>query len=219
MTELKTITKDSWTNAQAFALAAVSLLLGVCGGWVVRRATTSREPVAQQMGVVPAPAMPATEASPISLGPMSPLPSPEDLKKTADNEAAPLLEQIRSDPTNASLLAKLGNVYYDAKQYPAAIDYYERSLKLQPADASVRTDLGTAYWYSGNADTAIRQFDKALSYEPSNADTLFNLGIVQWQGKHDKKAAATAWQKLLHSNPGYANRDKVQQLIAQTAVK
>ena len=216
MTELKTTSTDTWTPTQAFALAAVSLLLGVCGGWIVRRATASPAPVAQQAVVTSSPVEAPSALRPSSLGgPLAAVPSAEDLKKAADSEAAPLLEQLKSAPTDAGLLARVGNVYYDAKQYPQAIDYYQRSLKSQPAYTSVRTDLGTAYWYSGSADTAIAEFNKALSYEPTKADTLFNLGIVEWQGKKDAKNAVAAWQKLLQANPGYANKDKVQQLIAE----
>ena len=217
MTELKTTSTDTWTHTQAFSLAAVSLLLGVCGGWIVRRATAAPTPAAQQAVVAPAPA--DTTASPLppsSLGgPMSAIPSADDLKKAAESEAAPLLDQLKSAPTDAGLLARIGNIYYDAKQYPQAIDYYERSLKSQPADTSVRTDLGTAYWYNGEADAAITQFNKALTFDPNKADTLFNLGIVKWQGKKDAKGAIAAWQKLLETNPGYAEKDKVQQLMAQ----
>lgn len=114
------------------------------------------------------------------MDPLAVIPYADDLRKAVDSEAAPLLEQLKSSPTDAGLLARLGNIYYDAKQYPQAIDYYERCLKSQPVDTSVRTDLGTAYWYKGDADTAIMEFNKALSYEPTKADTLFNLGIVKW---------------------------------------
>lgn len=143
------------------------------------------------------------------------MPSPQQLKGAADTQAAPLLLQLKAEPANAGLLANLGNIYYDAKQYPAAIEYYERSLKLQPADTSVRTDLGTAYWYTGNADTAIAEFNKALSYNPQKADTLFNLGIVKWQGKKDGPGAVAAWKKLLETNPAYPDKEAVLQLMAQ----
>jgi tetratricopeptide (TPR) repeat protein len=142
-------------------------------------------------------------------------PSAQDLKQAADTQAAPLLEQLKADPTNVGVLAQLANLYYDAKQYPIAIGYYESSLKSAPSNTSVRTDLGTAYWYNGDADTAITQFNKALTYEPNKADTLFNLGVVKWQGKKDAPGAVAAWQKLLDTNPGYANKEKVLQLIAQ----
>jgi len=216
MTEIKTTSTDVWTPTQAFALAAVALLLGVCGGWIARRATSSPVATPSQAATAPVPQAMPPQPAPISLTPEAALPSAADLKKAADTEAAPLLAQLKAAPANAGLLAKLGNIYYDAKQYPEAIDYYERALKAEPRDTSVRTDLGTAYWYNGDPDSAIIQFNKSLTYEPNKADTLFNLGIVKWQGKKDARGAVAAWQKLLDTNPGYANKSQVEQLIAQT---
>jgi len=217
MTEFKTTSTDTWTPTHAFALAAVSLLFGICGGWIIRRATASPAPSAPQAVEAQVPAAASSSVPPSPLGPS--LPSPAELKKAVDSEAAPLIEKLKSAPTDTALLTQLGNLYYDAKQYPQAIDYYERSLKLQPADTSVRTDLGTAYWYNGDADAAIAQFNRALSYDPTKADTLFNLGIVEWQGKKNGKDAVAAWQKLLEANPAYSNREQVQQLIAQAQGK
>jgi tetratricopeptide (TPR) repeat protein len=213
VSELKTTTSTTWTNGQAFALAAVSLLLGVCGGMLIHKFTAGPTPV--QTVSAPLPAAQPGQPRPANFGSAGELPSTQDLKQAADAQAAPLLEQLKASPTNAALLAQVGNLYYDAKQYPAAIEYYERSLKAQPTDTSVRTDLGTAYWYNGDADTAIAQFNKALSYEPTKSDTLFNLGIVKLQGKKDPPGAIAAWQKLLDNNPGYQNKDQVLQLIAQ----
>ncbi len=119
------------------------------------------------------------------------------------------------DSNNAGLLANIGNIYYDTQLYPTAIEYYQRSLKIQPSNAGVRTDLATAFWYTGSADTAIEEFNKALSYEPNKSNTLFNLGIVKWQGKMDVNGAVAAWQKLLDTNPDYEAKDKVVQLMAQ----
>ena len=212
MTELKTTTNTYWTTTQAFALAAVSLVLGLCGGLLIRKATAPTA-TAQTVSVPGQAATPAASVPP-NFGSMAE-PSAQELKQAADTQAAPLLARLKTEPTNATLLANLGNIYYDAKQYPQAIEYYERSLKSQPADTSVRTDLGTAYWYNGDADTAIAQFQKSLTYQPTKADTLFNLGIVELQGKKDAKKAIAAWQKLLDTNPGYPNKEKVLQLIAQ----
>ena len=215
MTELKTTTTNTWSSTQAFALAAVSLLLGVCGGWLIRSSFATPASAPAQVGSSTAPAVPPGQSTPPNFGSLAGTPSAQELKQAADSQAAPLLDQLKADPTNSGILAQLGNLYYDAKQYPAAIDFYERSLKSQPSNTSVRTDLGTAYWYNGDADTAITQFNKALIYEPTKADTLFNLGIVKWQGKKDGQGAIAAWQKLLDTNPGYANKEKVLQLIAQ----
>lgn len=213
MTALKTTTSDSWSITQTAALAAVSLLLGICGGWIIRRSLATPAPVATQS--MSAPVVAPGEVAEPNFGSLRGVPSAQELKQAADTQAAPLLAQLQADPTNGGILTQVGNLYYDAKQYPTAIEYYERALKTQPADTSVRTDLGTAYWYNGDADTAIAQFNKALTYDPIKADTLFNLGIVKWQGKKDAQGAIAAWQKLLDTNPGYANKDNVLQLIAQ----
>ena len=59
----------------------------------------------------------------------------------------------------------------------------------------------------------VLRLHKALTYEPSKADTLFNLGVVEFQGKYDVKKAIATWQKLLDTDPGYENKEKVLQLI------
>ncbi|HZQ23350.1 MAG TPA: tetratricopeptide repeat protein [Terriglobales bacterium] len=197
-------TSENWTTLQAYTFAVICLLIGIGSGWFLRG---SQNPVAA------ASVEAASTAAPGGTG--SQPPTAEQMKKMADTQAAPLLEQLNSDPLNADLLARIGNIYYDTQQYPAAIEYYQRVLKAQPSNTGVRTDLATALWYTGDADTAITEFNKALSYEPNKANTLFNLGVVKWQGKMDISGAVAAWQKLLQTNPNYENKAKVQELIAQ----
>ncbi|HEX8817217.1 MAG TPA: tetratricopeptide repeat protein [Terriglobales bacterium] len=202
----KNTVAPKWTTLQAYTLAVVCLLLGIAGGWLFRGSQSS----------APAPES-AAAAAPNSpgMGGASAQPSPEQMKQMADTQAQPLLEKLKSDPTNADLLTSIGNVYYDTQVYPTAINYYQQALKAQPSNTGVRTDMATAYWYTGDADTAIAEFKKSLSYDPNKANTLFNLGIVQWQGKMDINDAVANWQKLLDTNPNYENKDKVLDLIAQ----
>jgi tetratricopeptide (TPR) repeat protein len=203
--EKKISSAEQWTSVQAYALAVVCLLVGVAGGWFVRG---SQAPGTSEIQNVAASTQPTPSAS-------SSQPSPEEMRRMADKQAEPLMAKLQTDSKNADLLSSIGNVYYDAQQFPVAIEYYERSLKTKPKDSSVRTDMATAYWYLGNADTAIAEFNKALSDEPNKANALFNLGVVQWQGKMDVEAALATWQKLLDSNPNYENKDKLLELIAQ----
>lgn len=194
-------TSDQWTSMQAYTLAVVCLLVGIAGGWFIRGSAPAGASVES-----------ASASAPADSGSQ---PSDARMKQMAETQAAPLIEKLKSSPEDATLLAQIGNVYYDAQQYPAAIEYYQRSLKIAPQDTSVRTDMGTAQWYTGNADAAIEQFNLALKYEPTKANTLFNLGIVKWQAKMDVDGAVEAWQKLLAANPNYEAKDKVQQLLDQ----
>lgn len=203
MTDANPSSNTQWTSVQAYVLAVICLLVGIAGGWLVRGSQS------------PAAAVPNVAGTSAVEPAGSQMPSPEQLKAMAETQAAPLIEKLKTDPANADLLAAIGNTYYDAQQYPAAIDYYGRALKVNPADAGVRTDMGTAYWYMGNADTAIAEFDKALSAEPNKANTLFNRGLVKWRGKMDIKGAVADWEKLLATNPNYEGKDKVEQMIAE----
>jgi len=205
MSDNKARASNQWTGVQAYSFALVCLVVGVASGWILRvpNASASGQTAKQSMSAANSP---TTSQSPHAASPMN---------GTPDTLVAPMLEQLKSDPKNADLLAQIGNTYYDAKQFPAAIDYYERSLQVRPAEVSVRTDLGTAYWYTGNADTAIQQLNQALTYDANYANALFNLGVVKWQGKQDGKGALAAWQKLLDTNPNYENKDKVLEFMSQ----
>jgi len=198
---------QQWTSVQAYTLAVVCLLVGIAGGWLIRGSQSSSAATPETAA--------ASDSAAGQGGSGTQAPSAAQMQQMAATQAAPLLEKLKSDPENVDLLTGIGNVYYDAQQYPTAIDYYQRVLKKQPANTGVRTDMGTAYWYMGNADAAIAEFNKSLSYEPDKANTLFNLGIVEWQGKMDVNAAVAAWQKLLNTNPNYEGKDKVLELMAQ----
>jgi len=199
-----------WTRERAALLAVVCLLAGIAGGWSIR-ASRSAVPAAKVSDA----AVPAAHGTG---GEASPAPQANDsahLKDMADTQAAPLLDKLNSDPNNPDLLSSVGNLYYDAHQYPAAVDYYARALKASPSDAAVRTDMGTAFWYMGNADRALAEFDKALGFAPNNANTLYNRGLVRWKGKMDTAGAIADWEKLLATNPQYEGKAQVERMLAE----
>src|SRR5215470_10885532 len=197
-------TSNSWTSFQAYALSVLCLAIGLASGWFI---CGSQAPAA--VTATSASAVLAEEGMGVGQ------PTTEQLRRMADKQAAPLLDALQKDQSNPELLAKIGNVYYDAQQFSVAIDYYQRALKAKPADASIRTDMATAYWYTGSADTAISELNRALADEPNKPNALFNLGIVQWQGKMDIQGALTTWQRLLDTNPNYEGKAKVVELMAQ----
>jgi len=203
MTDTNRTARVQWTRNRAVLLAAVCLGAGIAGGWGIRGTQTPVSTGSTQAGTVSAPA--GTRAGQA--------PSPAEWKEMADAKAAPLLDKLKSDPGNPDLIASIGNVYYDAQQYPIAVDYYGRVLKARPSDAAVRTDMATAYWYMGNTEAAIAEFNNALHYAPNNPNTLFNLGLVELRGKKDASDAIADWDKLLAANPNYGEKDKVNQMI------
>ena len=196
---------SGWTSTQAYVMAVICLMVGIAVGYLVRGSSTADSSAAPTAAAQ----MPASDTQATSQV------SPQQLKQMADKAAEPLLQQLKTTPNDASLLARVGDVYYDAQQFNEAVDYYGRSLNITPTNTSVRTDMGTAYWYLGNPDRAIEEFHTVLKAEPNKANALMNLGIVLWQGKMDINGAIAAWQKLLDTNPNFENRGQIEQMIAQ----
>jgi cytochrome c-type biogenesis protein CcmH/NrfG len=206
----------SFTNVQAYTLAVITLVIGIAVGYFAR-GSAPPSPSTAETAQTASPA-PASGGAP-NMGPgllpgigntqPQDAPSPETVAKAAE----PLLAELKASPSNFDTLAKLGNLYYDSRMFPQAIEYYKKALQVQPNNADVRTDMGTAYWYGGDADKAIENFNKSLAIRPNHPGTLYNLGLVTWQGKKDPKGAIVVWEKLLATNPNYEQKDQVQMLI------
>jgi tetratricopeptide (TPR) repeat protein len=195
--------RENWTSAQAYILAVFCLVLGVALGYLFRG---SASPAAET----------AAAAVPASAGQDTPTqaqPTPEQQKAMLDEALAPLLATLKTNPDDVDTIVKVGNLYFDGRQYPEAIKYYQLAAKSQPKNADLLTDLGTSLWYTGDADGAIAEFQKALKYQPDHPGTLFNLGIVRWQGKSDPKGAVEAWEELLQKNPDYPQKQQLQEYI------
>ncbi len=212
-TRSNTSSAVTWTSSQAYTMAVLCLVIGVGVGWFLRGSQSPATPPAGSTTTTSQTSGGMNPANPFGNQPSA---SPQDLKRMADAQAAPLLARLSSNPNDAGALTELGNIYFDTKQYKDAIDYYSRVLKLQPTNTNVRTDMGIAYWEGmRDADRAIAEFNTALKYEPTKPQTLQSMGIVKWQGKSDVKGAVAAWQKLLETNPTYEKRADIQQLITQ----
>ena len=207
MAQSKTPSASSagWTSIQAYVLATICLVVGIAVGYLLRGSAGS-DSRPQPSAAATAPAdMPATGGQP----------TPEQLKHMADKQAEPILAQLQNSPNDPKLLATAGNMYYDAQQYQAAIEYYDRALRVEPKNANVRTDMGTAYFYLGDSNRALQEFQTALKDDPKHAQTMFNMGMVQWQGKGDAPAAVATWEKLLKTVPDYPERAKVEEMLAK----
>ena len=120
-------------------------------------------------------------------------------------DSAAIVQQMEimaaQNPQDFDVRLKLANFLYDQKQYPKAIEWYQRALELDPKNVDARTDLGTAYFYMGRPQDALREYDKALAIDPKHGATLLNAIVVNLQGTHDIAAAQKAWDRLYKLNP------------------
>jgi tetratricopeptide (TPR) repeat protein len=194
----------SWNNVQTYTMAVICLILGTAAGYLLHApAAANASTTTSKVAPSPAPANPGAS-----------MPSAMDMKRMADKTVAPLLEQLRKNPQDADLLAKIGRAYMAAQQYQSAQQYYERSAAAKP-QADRLNELSFVYVKLGDLDKAIATLNQAHKLEPKNGAVLYNLGYFEWKGKADPQAAIAAWKAFLKADPKSPKRAQVEQMLAQ----
>jgi cytochrome c-type biogenesis protein CcmH/NrfG len=195
---------QTWNSAKAYTMAVIALILGLAVGYLVHTPSDART-LGPAATVTPRPAPGAG---------MGRMPSADDMKRMADKQVAPLLEELQKNPKDADLLSKIGQSYLVAQQFQPAQTYLEQSASLQ-ANSENLNALSFVYYSTGDVDKAIATLNRALKIDPRNPKILFNLGVFEWRGKSDPKAAIDAWQTFVKTNPNDPKRPEVDKMIAQ----
>jgi len=175
-------------RADAIVFGIAGSLFGLIIGWVL--GTQNATGTAQL-------AAPVAQAAPATAG----APAAQQAVPLDQTRVQALQTVAEKDPKNIESRVQLGNMFFDAEQYPQAITWYEQALALNPADANVSTDLGVAYYYTNQPDRALAQFDKSLATDPRHIKTLLNVGIVRAFGKNDLPGASKAWEEVVALSP------------------
>lgn len=183
-------------RADAIVFGIAGALFGIIVGWVLGSQQTARiaretAPVAQT-----APAAQQQQQPPQSQA------VPLDPARVKALEAA-----AGQNAKDVQSRVQLGNMYFDAEQYPQAITWYEQAIALNPNDPNVSTDLGVAFYYTNQPDRALQQFDHSLAVDPKHIKTLLNVGIVRAFAKQDFPGAARAWQQVVDLAPNSPEGD------------
>ena len=192
-----------WPTRHVSVLAVVSLTVGLVAGYLLlggARANTAKPVVAAAAPKTPGVHPPTTM---------------EQMKAMADRKAAPLLEKLNANPTDAATLGQLGALYGSAHQFPQSAKYYRKALESDPKNLGARTQLASSLYYGGEVDEALKQLQQVLKTNPKNANALFNLGMMKWKGQDDAAGAIATWQELLRSNPNLDRKSTVEQMIAE----
>ena len=176
-------------RADSIVFAVAGVLFGVIVGWVLgsqqaRSTVPVAAPVAQAQAAAGQGAPPGSQAVPLD-----------------QDRVRALTSVAEQNPKDAQPRVQLGNMFFDAEQYPQAISWYEQAVAINPQDPNLSTDLGVAYYYTNQSDKAIQQFEHSLSLDAKHTKTLLNMGIVRAFGKQDLAGAAEAWQQVIAIAP------------------
>jgi tetratricopeptide (TPR) repeat protein len=97
-----------------------------------------------------------------------------------------LLKALDIKPTSVPVLSKLGFIYLRDKNYPQAIDTYQKVAELDSQLPNAFFNLGYIYAVTENYPKAKEMYAQVIQMEPEFLDeALFNLAMVQEQlGEH-----------------------------------
>jgi tetratricopeptide (TPR) repeat protein len=100
-------------------------------------------------------------------------------------------------------LTQRGRALASSKDYPQAIDSFNRAIEIDPGYAPAYHGRGLAYLDQGDRDRAIADFGEAIRLAPSDARARYHRGVAYSRaGDYDR--ALTDFGEAIGLNPGYA---------------
>jgi len=72
-----------------------------------------------------------------------------------------------------------GDVLYEQGDIYAAIDEFQKALKIDPSNVNVYNSIGVCYGVAKAYDEAMESFKTAMQLDPSEVMPLYNAGIVE----------------------------------------
>ena len=112
-----------------------------------------------------------------------------DLKKAADE-----------NPSDTVKIKQYAEFAAAAHQKDAAIEYFNKILKIDPERSDIRFSISYVYYLNKDFDKAEENLNKILSYDKNNLNAKYNIGAVEANRGNSAKAK-TIWTELAEKHP------------------
>lgn len=113
-----------------------------------------------------------------------------------------LMAVVDQDPKDAFALFELGESFFQANQWEAAITWFSKLLELDPNNVHALTDVGTSNFELGRMDEAEQTWLAALQLAPDDAQVHYNLGFLYANVEPpDFEAAIREWERVVQLEP------------------
>jgi tetratricopeptide (TPR) repeat protein len=107
-----------------------------------------------------------------------------------------LADKVSDEEKNDKYFHRLGDAYDELKNYPKAIEAYQKAIEIKPDKHEAWNNLGNAYNDLKNYQKAIEAYQKAIEIKTHNYSAWNNLGIVYFN-LQDYPKAIEAYQKAI----------------------
>ena len=116
-----------------------------------------------------------------------------------------LRQRLAQNPQDTEALRRLGNLFYDIREWEQAAELYERYLEVRPDDPDVLTDAGACYRSMGDTERALDRFQRARDLDPEHWQSRFNEVLVLAFDLGQLEAANQAMAELQRLQPDNPN--------------
>jgi tetratricopeptide (TPR) repeat protein len=123
-----------------------------------------------------------------------PMPNPPSVGLSPGMGFTPTIEDLKQE--DPALMARLADSYFAQKNYPQAIELYERVLTLNPKDVESYNDLGLALFYTGQTEQAVDILLAGIQQDEMFQRIRLSLGFILAQ-TGDKEGATAAFNKAI----------------------
>ncbi len=111
-------------------------------------------------------------------------------------------DAINSDPSNTLAYTKRGLHYYSTKNYPKALNDYNKAIELNATYHLPYANRGMVFFKNNMYDKALNDYNKAIELNPNYYMTYNNRGHLQYTLQENDKAL-NDYNKCIELNPNY----------------
>ena len=129
-----------------------------------------------------------------------------DLEQTgapAEEVIAAYQKAAEIDPTSAGALVNLGTVYFNARDWRLAEQFYAKAVEVDPEYALAHFNLGNLYDERGDRSSALSHYVAAIRIHPRYADAHYNIALL-YQSMGQPLKAVRHWRSYLTLDPSSA---------------
>ena len=141
-------------------------------------------------------------------------PSPSPVASSGLDEArvAALMARIQQDPKDTAALLELGDSFFQAGQYQAAVTWLDKLVALEPNNVRGRLALGAAQFNLEDVVAAETHWTEVLKVDPDNVEAHYDLGFLYLnEAPPDLDGVQREWGEVVRLAPGTDIANVVQQ--------
>ncbi|MDP2675736.1 MAG: hypothetical protein Q8Q00_12675, partial [Dehalococcoidia bacterium] len=115
---------------------------------------------------------------------------------------AELMKSVQADPKNPETLFELGEIFFQAGEWQATLDWFTKLVAVDPTNVHALTDIGTSQYNLGSTEDAKATWLKVTKIAPDEPQVHYNLGFLYANSEpQDLEAAKKEWAIVLQLAP------------------